>query len=67
MMVGASHHHLHDPRNGISTPVIFSRDFAYTDNRPVVLAPPMRIASIDIRATSAKIFAEYVCFQYLLG
>ena len=43
------------------TPPVYSRDFAYAENGPQVLAHPMRIQRADINAeTSARSFAEYV-------
>lgn len=47
-------------RNRVTTPPIFLRDFAYTDNAPVVLHEPMRMAKGNINNASASTFAEYV-------
>lgn len=47
-------------RKGHTSPPVYSRDFAYEDNGPVVLAHPMREERADINGTSAKTFAEYV-------
>lgn len=58
----------HSPANGASTtatttkrsaPTVYSRDFAYADNGPIVVVPT-RIARADILKASAKAYAEYV-------
>lgn len=46
-------------------PPVYSRDFAYANNAPVVLAHPMRAERASISGTSAKAFAEYVVLPYL--
>lgn len=40
-------------------PTIYSRDFAYIDNGPVVVVPA-RVVRADILTSSAKTFAGYV-------
>jgi len=54
------HYSYHRRARGRTTPPVYSRDFAYADNGPVVLMHPMRIEKGNISGTSAKTFAEYV-------
>ena len=42
-----------------SHPIIYSRDFAYADNGPIVVVPS-RMVRADILTGSARTFAEYV-------
>lgn len=42
-----------------SHPIIYSRDFAYADNGPIVVVPS-RVVRADILTASARTFAEYV-------
>jgi len=58
-----SHYNPLNYRRGYKTPPVYSRDFAYANNSPVVLAHPMREERESISGASAKTFAEYV---YLL-
>lgn len=46
-------------RNKPKSPPVYSRDFAYSDSKPVLVAEPS-MASLSIRDTSARTFAEYV-------
>lgn len=45
--------------NSSTSSIVYSRDFAYAENGPVVVVPT-RIARADILTASAKTFAEYV-------
>ncbi|KAK4544633.1 hypothetical protein LTR36_004205 [Oleoguttula mirabilis] len=56
------HHHY---RRNANNPPVYSRDFAYANNAPVVLAPPMRAERASISGTSAQAFAEYVHLSLL--
>lgn len=40
-------------------PIVYSRDFAYADNGPIVVVPS-RMVRADILTASARTFAEYV-------
>lgn len=52
-------------RNKPPSPPVYSRDFAYSDSKPVLVAePPM--ASLSIRDASASTFAEYVHLSHPL-
>lgn len=44
----------------LTPPPIYSRDFAYSDTKPVLVSPGPRMAGSSIRDTSAAVFAEYV-------
>ncbi|PIB00115.1 hypothetical protein CB0940_03157 [Cercospora beticola] len=50
----------HNPHS-LAAPTVYSRDFAYADNGPIVVLPA-RMAAADITNASAKTFAEYVDF-----
>ncbi|KXS97499.1 hypothetical protein AC578_9081 [Pseudocercospora eumusae] len=41
-----------------SAPVVYSRDFAYEDNGPIVILPTRRMAGENITSASATTFAE---------
>ncbi|KAK5121621.1 hypothetical protein LTR85_004793 [Meristemomyces frigidus] len=49
---------LHYRASKADPPPVYSRDFAYANNGPVVLAHPMRVERASISGTSAKAFAE---------
>ncbi|KXT09940.1 hypothetical protein AC579_9733 [Pseudocercospora musae] len=42
-----------------SAPVVYSRDFAYEDNGPIVILPTRRMAGENITSASAKTFADW--------
>lgn len=52
--------HLNAIKRYSRSPPIFSRDFAYADSSPVVLAEESRMAGLNIADFSAASFAEYV-------
>lgn len=41
-----------------TSPPVYSRDFAYSDSSPVLVAEEPSMASLSIRDTSARTFAE---------
>lgn len=43
--------------------VVYSRDFAYEDNGPIVVLPT-RMAAADVANASARTFAEYVVTSF---
>lgn len=48
-----------------AAPIVYSRDFAYANNKPVIVLPA-RMAATNIANASAKTFAEYVSSASLL-
>ncbi|KAM0712365.1 hypothetical protein Q7P37_011460 [Cladosporium fusiforme] len=47
-------------------PPVYSRDFAYPDNQPVLVLPGPRMARSSIRDASAPFFAEYVLSPFII-
>jgi hypothetical protein len=55
------------PSRRITTrpPPVYSRDFAYPNNKPQLVLPGPRMARQSIRDASASSFAEYVLFLFV--